>query len=217
MVSSLSGSTHAPPRPCAPVAFRGKSRNQQAWNSFLTWPHLRCLIITWADNSIPQSIASLLLPNSVSRRSSLDSRRLLPTPPPPSTPNCVAATSYIIRPRRKTINDANRNYSNGHKGVSDLVPSLRLHLAKPSMRHTHVLAWVLGKLGGWRWGGGGRPDVVSGCVTSLTNGWWEMVTGLCEGGGEENPWRDMFGSFFRLLQQRGVREGRWRWGHRGSS
>lgn len=83
IISSLRCSAHAPPRPCAPVAFREKSRNQRAWNSFLTWPHLCRLIITWADNSIPQSIAYLLLlPNSVSRRSSLDSRRLLPTPPP---------------------------------------------------------------------------------------------------------------------------------------
>lgn len=49
--------------------------------------------------------------------------------------------------------------------------------------------------------------MVSGCVTSLTNGWSEMVSGLCEAGGEENPWRDMFGSFSGLLQQSGVAKG----------
>lgn len=59
--------------------------------------------------------------------------------------------------------------------------------------------------------------MVSGCVTSLTNGWSGTHTGLCEAGGEENPWRDTFGSFSRLLQwDRRGGGGRWG-GHKDSN
>lgn len=46
--------------------FQEKSQNQQPWNSFLTWPHLCLLIITWTDNSIPYSNARFLLPTPAS-------------------------------------------------------------------------------------------------------------------------------------------------------
>lgn len=49
--------------------------------------------------------------------------------------------------------------------------------------------------------------MVSGCVTSLTNGWSEMVTGLCEADGKRTPGETCLGVFLGCYSRVGVAKG----------
>lgn len=171
-------------------AFQEKSQNQQAWNSFLTWLHLRLLIITWTDNSIAHSIASSFLPSWTPT-----AHCPLPCPPtspclplPPPTTNYTAQTPTSLAPTKKLLTTPTIITV---MAVWELVTWLQA--TSPSThQHTHPLSCVLGGHRTWFqgvwWLTNGQSGLVirqrDACRECGSVPWWTIFSVVGgEGGG----------------------------------